>query len=381
MKKILLLFIAGGTSLGLMAQLNVSKDPSDRNVLLEDFTGIHCGYCPDGAKVADEFKEDNPGRVVVVGNHAGGYATPSSGDVDFRTEIGEVIDDAASPTGYPSGAINRTTDNNTGNPGNAGRGRGSWVSVGEDIMDESSPVNLVADAYFRPGSDEIVIHIAGYYTEDGDGSDYLTVAILQDEIPGAQAGASTFYPERINDDGVYVHMDVLRGYVTDDGEEGGDEISTTSKGTEFTKDYTYTAEAVHFDANEDDDVEPVIENMKVVIFMSDEDGFSDVITAIEVEVAERAVGVNEIATLNNVKVYPNPFETNAVVDFNLQQNELLEVNVFDVTGKVVYSIPSTTYKVGNNRINIDGTNLQAGMYYMNIVSSEGVMTKKLVLNK
>jgi len=33
----------------------VSKTPENRKVILEEYTGINCGYCPDGHKRADSL--------------------------------------------------------------------------------------------------------------------------------------------------------------------------------------------------------------------------------------------------------------------------------------------------------------------------------------
>ena len=34
-------------TLATFAQTIVSTDPEDKKVVLEEYTGIHCGYCPD----------------------------------------------------------------------------------------------------------------------------------------------------------------------------------------------------------------------------------------------------------------------------------------------------------------------------------------------
>ena len=47
MKKILLSVFVLGALLS-SAQTNVSTTPENKNVVLEEFTGISCPYCPDG---------------------------------------------------------------------------------------------------------------------------------------------------------------------------------------------------------------------------------------------------------------------------------------------------------------------------------------------
>ena len=52
----------------------VSQSPQNKNVVLEELTGINCQYCPDGHKLAQQLSDANPGRVVLVNIHAGGFA-------------------------------------------------------------------------------------------------------------------------------------------------------------------------------------------------------------------------------------------------------------------------------------------------------------------
>ena len=68
MKKILLSIFAL-TTLVVTAQ-NVSTTPENRNVVLEEFTGIHCGYCPDGHLLAQQLHDNNPGDIVLINIHS-----------------------------------------------------------------------------------------------------------------------------------------------------------------------------------------------------------------------------------------------------------------------------------------------------------------------
>jgi thiol-disulfide isomerase/thioredoxin len=105
MKKLLMLSLLLPTV--AFAQSLVGFEPENRTALLEDFTGIHCGYCPDGHAIMASIAEANPGKVSLVGIHAGGYAVPSGSEPDFRTSEGTALDAFYSIGGYPAGVINR----------------------------------------------------------------------------------------------------------------------------------------------------------------------------------------------------------------------------------------------------------------------------------
>jgi len=53
------------------AQTIVSTSPENKNVILEEFTGIHCGYCPDGHAIAQGIQDDNPDDVFIINIHTG----------------------------------------------------------------------------------------------------------------------------------------------------------------------------------------------------------------------------------------------------------------------------------------------------------------------
>jgi thiol-disulfide isomerase/thioredoxin len=75
----------------LVAQTIVGTNPENKNVVLEEFTGINCVACPSGHQTAQQIHTANPDDVVVIAIHTGGYANPSPGQPDYRTEWGGAI--------------------------------------------------------------------------------------------------------------------------------------------------------------------------------------------------------------------------------------------------------------------------------------------------
>src|SRR5690606_39113383 len=106
-----LLFVFGFSSLGFITfsqQTPVSQSPQKKVALLEELTGINCQYCPDGHRMANNLANANPGKVVLVNVHAGGYANPGSGQPDLRTTAGTALNTFFDPDGYPTGTVQRT---------------------------------------------------------------------------------------------------------------------------------------------------------------------------------------------------------------------------------------------------------------------------------
>ena len=65
---------------------NVSIVPENKNVILEEFTGIQCVYCPDGHLIASQIQSNNINDVYIIKIHSGTYSYPSMGQPDFRTQ-------------------------------------------------------------------------------------------------------------------------------------------------------------------------------------------------------------------------------------------------------------------------------------------------------
>ncbi|MDR2621436.1 MAG: Omp28-related outer membrane protein [Dysgonamonadaceae bacterium] len=209
--------------------------PRNRNVVLEEYTGIYCVYCPDGHKKANELKASNPGQVEIINIHQGYYANPSAGDPDYRTSWGDALAAQTGLKGYPSGTVNRHvfTNNDT-----TALNRGDWANAARLIINEVSPVNLRAKASVDWTTNTLTVDVSGYYTgNSANATNLLNVALLQENILGPQTGGINFYPEMLTEDGLYRHNHMLRDLLTG---QWGDTIFVTTQGTSFSKQYTYT---------------------------------------------------------------------------------------------------------------------------------------------
>ena len=85
----------------------VSTDPSNRNVLIEEFTGRNCGYCPWGQYFVNQTIKENPGRVFTVNIHKQSSLSPTNYPNLNTTNGGELFN-TFGVSGIPAAAINRT---------------------------------------------------------------------------------------------------------------------------------------------------------------------------------------------------------------------------------------------------------------------------------
>ena len=78
-----------------VAQTFVPTRPTNRNVLIEEYTGVGCQYCPLGHKATDYTLKAFPGRAFAINNHQGVFAT------QYATQWGNALAAQAGVTGYP----------------------------------------------------------------------------------------------------------------------------------------------------------------------------------------------------------------------------------------------------------------------------------------
>ncbi len=205
MKKVFMLFaalLAVGT---MMAQTIVPTTPQNRKVVIEELTGIYCQWCPAGHKVVNEIISQYPDKVAGINVHAGYFSQGSP----YNTEAGEAYDTQANPDGYPAGTVNR---HNFGS--GTALGRGDFLPAAQMIMNEVSPVNVAAVAYPNAANRQITLHIEIYYTGNSTvETNYLNIAVLQNNVLGQQSGGQANYPEMMVGS-QYRHMHMLREMLT-----------------------------------------------------------------------------------------------------------------------------------------------------------------------
>ena len=237
MKKIFT-FLALSSFAVSFAQLPVSQTTEKKKVVLEEHTGKTCTFCPSGHKIANNIYEADPDNVMLINIHAGGYA---NGTPNYRTAFGSAIASQTQLSGYPSGTVNRHyfgySQDDAPN-GATAIGRGTWGQAADTIRTQDAYLNVALDSEVDLTTNELKVTVQVYYTDDSpESTNYLNVAITQDDIWGPQTGATTFYPEKIDPvTGLYQHNHMLRHMITG---QWGEVLTTTTSGTLIEKIYTY----------------------------------------------------------------------------------------------------------------------------------------------
>jgi len=274
MKKISLfaIFLASWFSAALLAQPTiVSTQPTNKNVILEEYTGMHCPYCPDGHRIANQLMQTYPNRVFSILIHQGIYAVPGSGEPDYRTPFCDALAGQTGLTGYPAGTVNRHVFTNPApmTAGGTAQSRANWQNCATQIMAMPSPVNIAIDLNLDYQTRQLSILVEVYYTDTASNStNKLNVALLQDYVKGPQAGSS-LNPSQIAPDGQYYHMHMLRTLLTG---QWGITIPQTTAGTFWDTTLVYTV-PTNFN-----NVPVDLGNLKVVAFVAE--GNQEILTGV-----------------------------------------------------------------------------------------------------
>lgn len=272
MKKLFSFFSLIAISASMNAQTIVSTTPENKNVVLEEFTGIHCGYCPDGHKIAQEIVTNNPGDAFMIAYHQGSYASPGTGEPDYRTSFGDAIANQTGLTGYPSGTVNRHVFSG----GITASNRGSWAANTTTILAQSSYVNVGVEAQLDYTTRVLTVHCEVYYTANSTvTSNKLNIALLQNNVKGPQSGSSA-NPTMVTSDGKYLHQHMLRHFFT--GQWGVTMNGTNSAASTLKLDttFTYTLPASYTSIPVD------LGNLEIVAFVAEGNG--EIISADEFKI-------------------------------------------------------------------------------------------------
>ena len=187
---------------------DTTSTQQQRNVLIEDFTGHRCKNCPKASKAIEALVDAYGSRIIGLAIHAGpGNFTNTNTDypTDFTTPEGKAIQNFFGTNFLPVGMVNRENWTASGN------GHWSpytnWPTLSSEAIDSTLRIALEASAGVNNGNLEVS---AQGLPQMGLLHD-LNIAVL---IKESNIVSPQLMPDDTRDSN-YVHMNVLRDYVTD----------------------------------------------------------------------------------------------------------------------------------------------------------------------
>ena len=80
--------------------------------------------------------------------------------------------------------------------------------------------------------------------------------------------------------------------------------------------------------------------------------------------------------------YPNPFNPTTSIDFTIPNGDYLSMNILDIKGQIIQKvIENKFYSSGIYTQVLDGSSFNSGIYFVQLISSENILNRKIVLIK
>jgi hypothetical protein len=79
--------------------------------------------------------------------------------------------------------------------------------------------------------------------------------------------------------------------------------------------------------------------------------------------------------------FPNPFNPSTTIAYSLANAGLVNLKVYDLTGRVITTLVNENQESGSHTVSFDGVNLPSGIYYYRLTAGSFSATNKMVLMK
>lgn len=214
-----------------------------QRVLAEEFTGRMCVNCPDGAAVIHNIQEAFADRVVVIGIHAGMFATPVGifADMDLRTPAGDAYNTAFPYEGNPAAMFNRSMNNGA----IVSTNKDVWLTIADNELSKEPVCELIPTCSYDAATRTVKITTEVYAWKNMPADLKLQVQLTEDGLVGAQATSTGV-------DRNYVHNHVLRTAVNG---TWGENMASLLEGESKTYQHTFVLDDAW-----------VAENCNIVVF-------------------------------------------------------------------------------------------------------------------
>ena len=88
------------------------------------------------------------------------------------------------------------------------------------------------------------------------------------------------------------------------------------------------------------------------------------------------------AEFSLVRVYPNPFNPSTTVSFGINEDQNIEIGIYNINGQKIDAIQSGSLSAGLHSFIWDGSNVESGLYFIKVVGDGQLLSsQKVVLIK
>ena len=342
-----------------------------RHVLIEEGTGTWCGWCPRGAVAMETLNSDaSRPNFIGVAVHNGDPMTVTAYDngANFsgfpgmnvnRKYLGESVSTTAMESFYDQ-TVNEPTNCDIAVTGTYDAGGTITAVVTATFAAEVTTEHRLAAILVENGvTGTTGYEQSNYYSFQSQ--DLALVSPNSGSMPGFDWQNATNPVAAA--DMVYDHVgiDLYGGY------DGQSNSITLPAAANSSQSYTFSGTVGGSNPANLHIVGLIINSATGEVMNANEASF-------------QLVGLPENKLVKLFNVYPNPAKDIAVINFNLNEVCDVEVEITDISGKIVFS-SNLNNASGFQNINLNVENMNSGLYFVNLKTNGENLSKKLTITK
>lgn len=356
-------------SLTYTLELNVQeKDVTEpMNVLVEEFTGTWCHWCPDAADTLTALKKKLGDRMVRTAWHVG---NPSIMADPMELPIWPEMESFLGVTLYPSAAINRlawageralpvapTTYSARTNFVAANIGAPVGITIKDKVYDRvSKRLTFNASVFFHQGMSGD-LRLNALITEEGVNHPQLRITVNGNQL------IDPFY-----------HKAVVRGIYPN---VLGQPVSATQTfQTQTSVDVPFDITCTH----------AVDDSATIVLYVHRL--LDGKVGPVQQSYSERLLAgptsAEQLPVPSAFRLhqnFPNPFNPATTIGFDVPQRAQVTLRVHDALGRELGTIVDGILEAGTHTVNFDGSTLPSGHYLLSMHADGVLLTRTMTLLK
>lgn len=357
---------------------SISSFGQTRKVLMEDYTGMQCGWCPEGTVILEELHSTDPEYCLPVAIHGGSFEYAGS---PLRSKFADDMFAAFSITSFPSGGINRVKFQ-----GEAKMpvGRGSWKTYYPKEKANPAIVSIgFANKKYDENTQEYTADVNIKFTSLPTGLVRLQVIAIEDSIAATGKYEQDNYSKNVQGGASplknWYHNRTFRAAFA--GTDWTGDKNTVPASPVVDSVYTYKLK-FKMDAAWN----PA--QVHIVAYLTNyTSSDKSVLNAEEwhgVITSSYKTSVNNVNQSISVEsIYPSPASVNQMlnIQYNTKETSNVAMKVYSAMGQLVAQ-PYNSYEVAGSHI-INWTpakdGLAPGIYLVELTTNSGRMVQRVVL--
>jgi N-acetylneuraminic acid mutarotase/thiol-disulfide isomerase/thioredoxin len=357
---------ASHPSVSIPVSVQVVSDPiTDKVVLLEEYTGTWCGWCPYGADSVHAVMQQFPDRVAAIAYHYGDDLQIIA-DADLLKSQGGYF----GVSSFPTACVDRALfPDQTELPIN----RDIWgSSAAAQLANKPSPVTIsLSEKQYNRTTKSTSVKVTLKFTADVAPPIRLNIVEVENGLNYGQDKYSWPIPYLYP----YYHQHVARLMIPDIPGEVVSESSPMASGSTWSKTFTFIS------------MDSLPDNAELITFVHQGNPVTqgEVLQAnVEELLAQAAVATDRPEAPANYALgqnYPNPFNPGTTISYSVPVTGFVRIRVFDILGKQVATLVNERKEAGVYTLNWNASGMHSGMYYYKLESNGVTLTKNMTLLK